>query len=151
MSRLLSLVLAALALAVFASGPALAQQPQPNRPNPAGQPAQPGQVAQPGQIGQPGQATANNAHDGKFVIAEGNNKFVMTDRAGTRHEHTLANDARVMCDGKECKLSDLKEGTMIRVTTERNDQNVVTRVDARTKGNFDATNPGNNRDPNLNK
>jgi hypothetical protein len=142
MSRLLSLGLAALALAVFTGGPALAQQPLPNRP---AQPAQPGQVGQPGQIGQPGQATADNTHEGKFVMAEGNTKFVMADRTGTRHEHTLAADAKVMCDGKECKLSDLKEGTMVRVTTERNDQKVATRVEARTKGGFE------NPNPNLNK
>jgi hypothetical protein len=142
MSRLLSLSLAALALALFAIGPALAQQPRPLPPNPAGQPAQPGQVAQPGQLGQPGAAaTADNTHEGKFVMAEGNNKFVMTGKNGARHEHALAAEARVTCDGKECKLSDLKEGTMVRVTTDRNDQKVATRVDARTKGDFDNSNP----------
>ena len=145
MSRLLSLSLAALALALFASGPALAQQPQPVRPNPAGQ------AAQPGQLGQPGQAAADNTHEGKFVMAEGNTKFVMTDKSGARHEHALAADAKVTCDGKECKLSDLKEGTMVRVTTERNDQKVATRVDARTKGDFDAGNPNRNREQNRDK
>jgi hypothetical protein len=151
MSRLLSLSLAALALVVFVSGPVPAQQPQPVRPNPAAQPAQPGQVGQPGQIGQPGAAAADNTHEGKFVMAEGNTKFVMSDRNGARHEHALAADAKVTCDGKECKLSDLKEGTMVRVTTERNDQKVATRVDARTKGDFDAGNPNRNRDPNRDK
>jgi hypothetical protein len=145
MSRLLSLSLAALALVVFASGPSLAQQPQPVRPNPAAQPAQPAQ------IGQPGAAAADNTHEGKFVMAEGNTKFVMADKTGTRHEHALAADAKVTCDGKECKLSDLKEGTMVRVTTERNDQKVATRVEARTKGDFDAGNPNPNRNQNLNK
>jgi hypothetical protein len=124
MSRLLSLSLAALALAVFVSGPALAQQAQQPKPNPAAQ------------AGQAGQA-ADNTHEGKFLMAEGNNKFIMTDKAGTRHEHTLAADAKVMCDGKECKLSDLKEGVMIRVTTDKVDPKTVTRLDARTKGDFE--------------
>src|SRR5262249_11874699 len=109
--------------------------PRPLPPNPAGQPAQPGQ------IGQPGAAAADNTHEGKFIMAEGNNKFVMTDKSGARHEHALAPDARVTCDGKECRLSDLKEGTMVRVTTDRTDQKVATRVDARTKGDFDNSNP----------
>ena len=33
------------------------------------------------------------------------------------HKMMLAADAKIMCDGKECKLTDLKEGVMIRVTT----------------------------------
>jgi hypothetical protein len=130
MSRVLSLSLAAVALALFVGRPAPAQQAQ-QRPNPA--PA--------------AQANADNTHEGKFVMAEGNSKFVMADKTGNRHEHMLAQNARVMCDGKECKLSDLKEGIMIRVTTERNDQKVATRLEARTKGDFD----NSNRNEDLNR
>jgi hypothetical protein len=78
-----------------------------------------------------------NTHDGKFVLAEGANRFIMTAKDGTRHEHTLAPDAKVTCDGRACKLSDLKEGIMLRVTTEKDNKNVATNVEARTKGDFD--------------
>ena len=77
-----------------------------------------------------------NTHSGKFVNAKGENQFVMTDRDGkSEHTHTLARNATITCDGKACKLSDLKEGTMLRVTTEEQDgKKVVTKVEATTRG-----------------
>ena len=116
MSRLLSLGLAAVALALFVGRPAPAQQAQ-QKPNPA--PA--------------AQANADNTHEGKFVMAEGNTKFVMADKTGNRHEHMLAQNARVMCDGKECKLSDLKKGQTIRVTTKEGDKKVAVKVEVLKK------------------
>ncbi len=60
----------------------------------------------------------------------------MTDRDGkSEHTHTLARNATITCDGKTCKLSDLKAGTMIRVTTEEQDgKKVVTKIEATTRG-----------------
>lgn len=68
-------------------------------------------------------------HDGKFVSTSGNS-FVMTNKAGKEHSHTLATDAKVTCDGAACKLADLKVGTKIRVTTKPDDLKVATHVEA---------------------
>jgi hypothetical protein len=76
-----------------------------------------------------------NSHMGWFVKAEGNHKFVMRSRNGNEHTHTLARNATILCDGKSCKLSDLKKGEMLRVTTKPNDKNVVVRIDATRAAN----------------
>ena len=75
-------------------------------------------------------------HSGKFLMAKGTNQFVMTDKDGkNEHTHTLARSATITCDGKACKLSDLKEGTMIKVTVEERDgKKVVTKVAGTTRG-----------------
>jgi hypothetical protein len=77
-----------------------------------------------------------STHSGKFVSAKGETQFTMTDKDGkTEHTHTLARNATITCDGKACKLSDLKEGTMIRVTVEERDgKKVATKVEGRTRG-----------------
>ena len=72
-----------------------------------------------------------NTHAGKLVSVSGND-FTM-EAKGKEHKHTLAADAKVMCDGKACKLSDLKAGTNIAVTTREGDNRVATRVEASTK------------------
>jgi hypothetical protein len=58
----------------------------------------------------------------------------MTDNEGkAEHTHTVARNATITCDGKACKLSDLKAGTMLRVTVEERDgKKVVTKVEGRT-------------------
>jgi hypothetical protein len=83
-----------------------------------------------------GSKKAGNTHSGKFVATKGAHQFVMTDRDGkSEHTHTLAADATITCDGKTCKLSDLKPGTLIRVTTaEKDGKKVVTKVEATTRG-----------------
>jgi hypothetical protein len=72
-----------------------------------------------------------NAHTGKLVKVTGN-QFTMTIK-GKEHKHILANDAKVTCDGKTCKLDDLKTGITLTVTTRPGDQTVATRVEATTK------------------
>ena len=59
-------------------------------------------------------------HYGTVVSVDGNR---LTSRCsiGKTHHHTLARDALVTCDGKDCELADLKPGTVIRVTTEDKD------------------------------
>jgi hypothetical protein len=106
--RVLPLSLLALALALFASTPVRADK---------------------------GDKDANQM-EGKFVAAEGANKLVMTDKDGKDHAHTLAADAKISCDGKECKLSDLKKGVLIRVTTDPT-LRVATKIEATTKGSFE--------------
>jgi hypothetical protein len=90
---------------------------------------------------------AGNTHSGKFVATKGAHQFVMSDRDGkSEHTHTLAADATITCDGKACKLSDLKPGTMIRVTTaEKDGKKVVTKVEGRTTRGA-GSGAGRNRD-----
>jgi hypothetical protein len=82
-----------------------------------------------------------NTHEGKIVRIEGN-KIVMTGKDDkTEHTHTLAPDARVMCDGKECKLTDLKKDQTVRVTTKEGDVTQAVRVEALDKNKDFGTNP----------
>jgi hypothetical protein len=70
-------------------------------------------------------------HEGKVVKA-GAGKLTMTDKdGGNQHTHDVAPDATITCDGKACKLEDLKEGTFIKVTMK--DEKTVSQVEARTK------------------
>jgi hypothetical protein len=74
-----------------------------------------------------------NQMEGKVVRIEGN-KIVMTDKDGkNEHSHTLAADAVVKCDGKECKLTDLKKDQSVRVTTKEGDPTQAVRIEALEK------------------
>lgn len=95
--------LAALALALFVGGPALAAK-----------------------------AADEATHDGKVVSVTGDT-MVMTDKDGKEHTHTVAADAKVTCDGKECKIKELKPGMKIRVTTKKDDKKAATRIEALDK------------------
>jgi len=142
MYRVLSLSLVAAALALFSATPTWAQQRLPGQANPPGvAPAQPANPAN------PAGANQGRAHEGKFVEAEGANKFVMTDRTGLHeHTHTLAPDAKIMCDGRTCRLSDLKKGTLLRVWTSPDHKDVATKVEATTTGRF-PNQPGSTNPP----
>jgi hypothetical protein len=86
--RLLPLLVAALALCVFAAAPLLAADKGDSK-----------------------------SHEGKFVRAEGN-KLVMVDKDGkNEHTHTLSADAVITCNGKKCQVTDLKKGMFLKVTT----------------------------------
>jgi CTP-dependent riboflavin kinase len=76
--------------------------------------------------------TFANTHDGKLVSMT-KDRFVMSSTDGEEHAHTLATDADVTCDGKVCKLSDLKAGMKIRVTTRPSDKGVATEIEALDK------------------
>jgi hypothetical protein len=100
-NRLLPLLVAALALCVFAAVPLLAADKGDTK-----------------------------SHEGKFVRAEGN-KLDMVDRDGkNEHTHTLSADAVITCNGKKCQVTDLKKGMFIKVTT-RDNGKVAVRVDAK--------------------
>ena len=71
-------------------------------------------------------------HDGKVVSTSGDD-LVMTGKDGKEHTHTLAADAKVTCDGKVCKLKDLKAGMKVRVTTKADDIKTATKVEALDK------------------
>lgn len=71
-------------------------------------------------------------HEGKVVKAEAG-KLTMSDKDGkNQHTHAIGADAKVSCDGKECKVEDLKPGATVKVTTEKKgDKVVVTKVEAK--------------------
>ena len=68
----------------------------------------------------------------KFVSAT-SRKFVMTGDDGKEHSHSITDDTKVTCDRKDCKASDLKAGTKIRVTTKKSDEKAVTCIEAIVK------------------
>ena len=101
--RVLPLFLVAVALVMFASAPALADDKD-----------------------------QGDTHEGKLVSVTGN-KLVMTDKDGKEHTHTLAADAKFWCDGRACRAEDLKPGMRIRVTTPKNDLKTALKVEALDK------------------
>lgn len=59
---------------------------------------------------------SGDTHSGVVVSAAGG-KLTMTDKDGkNEHSHDVAADAKISCDGKECKLEDLKKGCTVKVT-----------------------------------
>ncbi len=76
----------------------------------------------PGDLGQ-----VAKTHEGKVVsVADG--KLVMSDNDGkNQHNHMITATAKIMLDGKMAKLTDLKAGDSIKVTTA---EGVVTMIDA---------------------
>ena len=70
-----------------------------------------------------------NTHDGKFVSLMGK-KLATKDPQGKEHIHTMARDAAMTVDGMACKAEHLMAGMKIRVTTDKNDASLATRIDA---------------------
>ncbi len=61
----------------------------------------------------------SNTHTG-VVVSVADGKLTMTDKDGkNEHSHTVAKDAKITCDGKDCKLDDLKKGQTVTVTVEK--------------------------------
>ncbi len=115
--RMLSLLFVSLALVLFAGVSA-----------PAGETKKEGEGKT---------ARRGHRHEGTVVSVTAN-KLVMKGKAkdgeeAREHSHTLAPKAKVTCDGKECKLEDLKRGQRIRVTTRDGDRTIATRVEALNK------------------
>jgi hypothetical protein len=75
-----------------------------------------------------------NTHEGKIVMA-GNSMLTMTDENGAnRHSHKVGADCKITCDGKVCKLEDLKEGYHVKVTTKGDEKNMAIKIEASSKG-----------------
>lgn len=75
-------------------------------------------------------AFASHEHEGKVVTIKGN-QLEMTDENGKNpHTCTLMDAVEVTCDGKVCKVADLKAGMRIRVTTEKKAPHAATHVEA---------------------
>ncbi len=77
-------------------------------------------------------ATKSEIHEGKIVSVSGN-KITSTGVKGNEHHYTLAKDAKVTFDGKTSKLSDLKVGMPVRVTTCAEDDSKASSVSAGKK------------------
>ena len=73
--------------------------------------------------------TPEKRHDGKVVSVAGDQLTTTCDQ-GNQHCHTVAKDAKVTCDGKESKATDLKAGTCVRVTEKKGDKSIATAIDS---------------------
>ena len=58
--------------------------------------------------------------EGDVVTAYGD--MTMKDKDGKEHAHEILPTTQVTCDGKPCKLTDLRAGLKIRVTTKKGDK-----------------------------
>lgn len=66
--------------------------------------------------------------DEKLVRVAGD-KLTSTSGKGDEHSYTVAKEAKVTCDGKDAKLSELPAGSTIRMTMCKDDKNKVLAVD----------------------
>jgi hypothetical protein len=69
----------------------------------------------------PVEGTVVKAADGKLTL-EGKDK--------KEHACNVAKDAKITCDGKACKLDDLKKGVKVKVTVEKD---MAVKIEASTK------------------
>jgi hypothetical protein len=73
-------------------------------------------------------------HNGVLVKVDADKGLlVVRDRRMLKHEHNVAPDADITCDGKKCKLADLKPGLRITVTLSSTEKNTVTKITATTR------------------
>ena len=72
-------------------------------------------------FGLPGQRPALAADDMTVegtVLSAGKGKLTITGADKKEHSCMVAKDAKITCNGKECKLDDLKKGAKVKVTVE---------------------------------
>jgi hypothetical protein len=65
-----------------------------------------------------------------MVVKAADGKLTITDKDKKEHSCTVAKDAKITCDGKECKLDDLKKGVKVKVTVEKD---AAVKIEASTK------------------
>jgi hypothetical protein len=103
--RVLPFVVLALAVALFVSAPALAA------------------------------AEDANSHEGTCVSFDGK-KLVMKDKDGKEHTHNVTDTTELLLDGKKSDVATfklLKDGTKIKVWTDKNDKTKVIKIEALDK------------------
>ena len=66
------------------------------------------------------------------VSVAGDGKITVTDKDGKDHALTVAKDAKISCDGKDCKLADLKKGTAVTVGLNPDHKDVAASIEAKT-------------------
>jgi hypothetical protein len=78
-----------------------------------------------------GDKDKQKTHSGVVVkVADG--KLTMSDKDGkNQHVHKVAPTAKITCDGKDCKLTDLKEGYSVTVTFADDADKTASRIDAK--------------------
>jgi hypothetical protein len=81
----------------------------------------------------PAQQQGQQTHEGTVVSVTGNKLIMRMKDQKEEHTHTLAPSARITCDGRECKLTDLRPGLKIRVTTKPGDKTTAVKVEALDK------------------
>jgi hypothetical protein len=54
-----------------------------------------------------------------MVVKAGDGKLTIEDKEKKEHSCTVAKDAKITCNGKECKLDELKKGVKVKVTVEK--------------------------------
>jgi biopolymer transport protein ExbD len=64
------------------------------------------------------------------VVKAADGKLTITDKDKKEHSCTVDKDAKITCDGKECKLADLKKGVKVKVTVEKDK---AVKIEASTK------------------
>lgn len=68
--------------------------------------------------------------DGIFVSIT-DNRLVMTDtQSEVEHSRKLTVDVKVTCDGKDCELRDLKPGMRVRVSSQSEKPDTISRIEA---------------------
>jgi hypothetical protein len=76
---------------------------------------------------------ADDTHDGTVVKA-GDGKLTITGADKKDLTVDVAKDAKITCDGKDCKLEDLKKDIKVKVTTKKDgDKTVASKIEATTK------------------
>lgn len=76
----------------------------------------------------------DRTEEGK-VIKAGEGKLTVTTSEGKPHTFLVPATARIRCDGKECRLEDLKPGCSVKVTMKGDGDRAVSQVEARTEAN----------------
>jgi len=75
---------------------------------------------------------ANNTYTG-VVVSTVDGKLTMIGKNKKEHTHTVAKDATITCNGKDCKLEDLKKDQTVTVTfRKQGDDYVVTKIEAKS-------------------
>ena len=90
-------------------------------------------------LGMLGCQSTQATHEGKQATDEGKvvelgiEKMTMTDTEGkNQHDHEVAADVVITCEGKPCGLSDVQAGDMVTVTTDTEDgKTIATKIEAK--------------------
>jgi hypothetical protein len=78
-------------------------------------------------------AADDNTLEGKVVKAA-DGKLTVTGKDDKEHTLTVAEDAKITCDGKECKLADLKKDIKVTLTTKKDGDKIsIVKIEAKTK------------------
>jgi uncharacterized protein YdeI (BOF family) len=72
---------------------------------------------------------AGKISDGTMVSLKGS-ELTIADKDGKEHQHTIAANVKVTCDGKVCTAADVKAGMRVRITMNSDAPHAVNRIEA---------------------